>query len=59
MYASIIGFWISASDSSGAFAGLGCVRDSMRPSPAAPARLAPSTVNVACQTRATRLGFTG
>src|SRR5713101_3307291 len=55
----IIGFWILASDRSGALAGRGCVRDSMRPSPAAPARLAPSTVNVACQTRSTKLGFAG
>src|SRR5437879_2561943 len=48
-----------ASDRPGALAGRGCVRDSMRPSPAAPARLAPSTVNVACQTRSTRRGFAG
>ena len=58
-YASIIGFWISASDRSGAPIGRGCVRESMRPSPAAPARRAPSTVNVACQMRSTRLGFVG
>ena len=30
-----------------------------RPSPAAPARRAPSTVNVACQMRSTRCGFAG
>ena len=35
----------------GASAGRGCVRDSISPSPAAPARLAPSTLKVACQTR--------
>ena len=40
----------------GRSAGRGCVRDSISPSPAAPARRAPSTENVACQTRSGRLG---
>ena len=33
------------------------LRDSSRPSPAAPARRAPSTEKVACQMRSTRWGF--
>ena len=40
-------------------AGRGCARDSISPSPAAPARLAPSIVNVACQMRSTRCGVDG
>ena len=42
---------------SGASGGRGWVRDSIRPSPAAPARRAPSTLKVACQMRSTKVGL--
>ena len=50
----MIGCWRSASDAAGASFGRGWVRDSMRPSPASPARLPPAAEKVACQIRSRR-----
>src|SRR5215469_14149753 len=50
---------MSGSDRFGPPAGLGWVRDSISPSPAAPARCAPPILNVACQTRSTSAGLSG
>jgi Arc/MetJ family transcription regulator len=43
----------------GVASGRGWVRDSMRPSPASPARLPPAAEKVACQIRSTRCGAVG
>jgi hypothetical protein len=54
-----MGFWMSDNSALGASAERGWVRDSIRPSPARPARRAPSTLKVACQMRSTRVGLAG
>ena len=55
----MMGFCISDSVARGRPSGRGWVRESIKPSPLAPARAPPSTENVACQTRSSSCGAAG